>query len=450
MAYIRSYDTKAKRKGKAVKRYEVCWREPATDATTGLPTGKMRSRQESYPTRETAEARRDELNYAKNTIGTATLGDRRKAGNETFGHYAAAWLASQRTKAAGSDKLRTETVDGYGRRVSVYALPKFGTRPIASITSTECETYLAELVARGMSPATLKHHWSVFSNVFAYARRKSALVSNPIDGVDYSGHSAARRNKRHYPLTAEQVAAVAMSVGERYPVYELFTLFAAYTGLRAEELAGCEVADLVFKPGADSTGAEICVRRSKKRAGGQWATHELKSETSRRDVPLPGWLAGRMADYLASDHERADDPTAPLWPNRALGGARRRGCRAVAPLDFSEPVDPGALYKNLLRPALEAVGLPASRPATATKPKVEGVRLHDLRHTFATLQLSSGKPFMLVSKWLGHSTYTLTLDVYGGWIPKDDDAAANSLPEPVASAKPQPKTNVVPMRREVG
>jgi integrase len=42
---------------------------------------------------------------------------------------------------------------------------------------------------------------------------------------------------------------------------------------------------------------------------------------------------------------------------------------------------------------------------------VQGVRLHDLRHTFATLQLSAGVHFTVVSKWLGHSTFTLTLDV---------------------------------------
>jgi integrase len=120
----------------------------------------------------------------------------------------------------------------------------------------------------------------------------------------------------------------------------------------------------------------------------------------------------------------------------ALGGKRRRGCRAIAKLDYTEPVDPGTFYKNLFRPALEAVGLPASRPATETAPAVQGVRFHDLRHTFAVLQLSAGTHFMQVSKWLGHSTFTLTLDVYGGWIPKNGEAAANSLPEPTVPAKP--------------
>ena len=82
MAYIRAHETNAKRKGKVVKRYEVVWREP---------TGK--SRQESYPTREAAEARRDELNAAKHTLGgTTALADARKLARRTFGDYAESWL----------------------------------------------------------------------------------------------------------------------------------------------------------------------------------------------------------------------------------------------------------------------------------------------------------------------------------------------------------------------
>ena len=99
-------------------------------------------------------------------------------------------------------------------------------------------------------------------------------------------------------------------------------------------------------------------------------------------------------------------------------------------------MDTGAFYKNLLRPALQAVGLPATRPATKDAPSVRGVRMHDLRHTFATHQLSSGVHFMPVWKWLGHSTFTLTLDVYGDYIPEGDGGAVNALPEPAAPAKP--------------
>ena len=43
---------------------------------------------------------------------------------------------------------------------------------------------------------------------------------------------------------------------------------------------------------------------------------------------------------------------------------------------------------------------------------------------------------MQVSKWLGHSTFTLTLDIYGDWIPDQDGGAANALPEPPAPERP--------------
>ena len=90
MAYIRSHNTTAKRKGKVVKRYEVVWREPACDPTTGLPTGKMRARQESYPTREQSEARRDELNNAKHHIGgTSALADAKVKAARTLADYGA-------------------------------------------------------------------------------------------------------------------------------------------------------------------------------------------------------------------------------------------------------------------------------------------------------------------------------------------------------------------------
>lgn len=110
-------------------------------------------------------------------------------------------------------------------------------------------------------------------------------------------------------------------------------------------------------------------------------------------------------------------------------------------------------YATVFKPALEAVGLPASRPAETAKdgtkiPAARGIRVHDLRHTFAVLQLSAGVHFMQVSKWLGHSTFTLTLNTYGDWVPEEDGGALNTLPEPPAPAA-VPTATVVPMRRTV-
>ncbi|WP_169813343.1 hypothetical protein [Nocardia vaccinii] len=74
------------------------------------------------------------------------------------------------------------------------------------------------------------------------------------------------------------------------------------------------------------------------------------------------------------------------------------------------------------------------------------------------MQLMAGTHYMQVSKWLGHSTFTLTLNTYGDWIPDEEGGTGNDLPEP---PKPQANTpavidspapeslpgNVVPFRR---
>ena len=55
---------------------------------------------------------------------------------------------------------------------------------------------------------------------------------------------------------------------------------------------------------------------------------------------------------------------------------------------------------------------------------------------------------MQVSKWPGHSTYTLTLDVYGDYIPERDGETANTLPEPPAHVRlAEAADNVVRRRR---
>jgi integrase len=89
--------------------------------------------------------------------------------------------------------------------------------------------------------------------------------------------------------------------------------------------------------------------------------------------------------------------------------------RPAVLFDCTAPVDLDGWAKRVLRPALKAVD-------------VEGIRLHDLRHTFAALQLSAGVHFMQVSKWLGHATYTLTLNTYGEWIPAEAVACRTTCP----------------------
>lgn len=534
MAYIRTHETTQRRNGKPVKRYEVIWREPVRDEF-GLPVPqdperpkgrkKTHAMQESYTSREAAEARRDELNAARHTTGTSALAQARKAGDLPFGYYARAWLDSLQLKVA-QGRLKQRTLDDYEKYLQRYALKVFAPRPIASITPRHCEDFLTGLVRQQsrqgtqgdtLSPATVKHAWGVFGRVLKYAVRHDAITSNPADRVEFDTHRATGDHEgfEHHPLTAEQIAQVSAAVaGELvttpsgaevwlpgYPIYALMVEFLAYTGLRASENAGLEVRDVAFHlaptiaspsapankttvvpaiPHADAIRCKVHVRRTKERKNAgtpgrtEWTTSTPKSRRSKRVVPLPPWLAVRMYAYLhggsdalgpglskaigakfsdpALRHPRSAEPTAPLWPSRKNGGGyRRAGQRYAVPLDWSQPIAMGTFYETIFRPALVAVGLPASapeipaQPASAASPAqpaipaTRGVRLHDLRHTFAVMQLMSGTHFMQVSKWLGHSTFTLTLNTYGDWIPEEDGGGANNLPEPPRAITPPPQ-----------
>ena len=75
----------------------------------------------------------------------------------------------------------------------------------------------------------------------------------------------------------------------------------------------------------------------------------------------------------------------------------------MARYEYAEPLDCSNVYKRYLQPALKALKLNPSR-------------WHDLRHAFAIMSLSNGEHYMQVSKWLGHSTFTLTLDICGDYI----------------------------------
>ncbi|RIT14287.1 site-specific integrase, partial [Mycobacteroides abscessus] len=322
MAYVRPYETKQKRNGKPIRTYAVVWREPVRD-DFGLPTGATRARRETYPTREAAEARRDELNAARHTTGTSALAEQRKAGELPFGFYARGWLEAQGLKVA-QGKLKQGTVDEYDRLLRTYILPTLGGTAIAAVTPASCEALLTALVRQAsrqgdrkpLTPGTVKHIWDVLRRVLRYALHHGAIATNPTDRVDFSASRATgdREAFEHHPLSAEQIGRLASAVrGEvpglpTYPAYALMVEFMAYTGLRAAEVSGLEVGDLVFSPGPRCS---VNVRRTKDRKNGEWVTGTLKSKKSRRTVPLPPWLAERMADYLADDHPRANKPTAP-------------------------------------------------------------------------------------------------------------------------------------------
>ena len=286
------------------------------------------------------------------------------------------------------------------------------------------------------SPKTVKHIVGTLKRILDVAVRDGAVSSNPV--LPGPRRTTKRRTRTpgltpfaHHPLTANQVASVVDWIAREKgnQVYALAVLFSAHTGVRAAELQGLQVQDVTLSDIPGTVGS-IRVQRTMKRSRAegapgdaplQWIEGTPKSDAStNRVVPLAPWLADELRDYLTTVHPFAGKyPHAPLFPGRCSRSA----------FNWAKPVVADNLYDNYLQPATKALGLGS-------------VRFHDLRHTFATMNLSAGEHYMQVSKWLGHSSFVLTLSTYADYIREDEQVAPK-----VGRGVVNTPSNVVGMQR---
>lgn len=141
----------------------------------------------------------------------------------------------------------------------------------------------------------------------------------------------------------------------------------------------------------------IHVEGTLQRASGALIVLPPKTERSRRVVPLPASLTETLRRHRAEQNER-----------RLLAGPAWHAGDFVFDRGDGRPIDPDA-FGRAFRVARDAVGL-------------AGVRLHDLRHGFASMLVSAGTNARVVSDLLGHATVGFTLQTYTH--PSEQDAAA--------------------------
>jgi integrase len=353
------------------------------------------------------------------------------AARRTFNDYADRYIARARRR------LKENTVAGYEDALT-RARDFLGSRAVVTLTVSDCEAYLDHLTTQPTLRriSSIRTTYRLFSAVLKMAVRDKALPANPAAVVDLPARTTEPKFAPRF-LTAEEVARLSDHISEKHhPTYGLLTTFMAYTGLRAAEVSGLEVQHITMTKTPTGWRGSIDVQETKRRRAkpkpgeSPIIVGTPKSERSTRTVPLAPWLAERMHNYLEHTHPTPDDPTAPLWPNRRRGGYTHGKRKANSPdhhaLTYQLPVEPGAFYRNIFRPAAIDVG-------------VGPTRLHDLRHTFASLMAHRGVPVERVSAWMGHSSIVVTWSVYTHLFRGEDDhAAVAAIPAPVTTPKVTP------------
>lgn len=306
--------------------------------------------------------------------------------------------------AASQPKLKPRTHISYVQAYDKRILPALGSRRITSVTSQDVERWVADLQTAGLSPATIRNHYVALNKVFRYARRHRLLTHNPCEGVELPRDHTGEGFEPIF-LTASEVERVATELDSAHP-YGLLVRFAAYTGLRAGEIAGLRVRDVNLFAG------HIEVRQTLQRIGGEWRVSTPKSKRSTRDVPVLNRALTTELRAMLFEHPNSGDPDALFWPGRTHGPHT---------VNWSRPLDGSSFIRNYFKPALARVGMPK-------------MRFHDLRHTFASLMLAAGfKPYE-VSRWMGHANVATTDAIYAHLYPSDYNAQIALFEKFVAEA----------------
>jgi integrase len=288
-----------------------------------------------------------------------------------FGEFSRDWYETTRN-------LKPSTRAGYETMLRVHVLPYFKDAPLGRIERMHVQKWMVKLQEEGLGSGTIRNAFRVLSRILVEAERSRYIPRNPAAGIS---PPKARREEMHF-LTAEEVIRLAEAMKDSKDPnrvqrrrYRALILTAGFCGLRWSECVGLRVSRLDLLRGV------VEVRETLTEIGGRMHWGPTKTGAS-RTIALPKFLVQVLAEHIAA------------YPNK-------QG------LVFSS-LEGEPLRKHFLRrhfhPALEEAGLAK-------------VRFHDLRHSAASIAIGLGGNVKQVQEMLGHSSATVTLDIYAHLFP---------------------------------
>jgi len=281
----------------------------------------------------------------------------------------------------GAIRLRPITLQSYRSMIEKHLISRFGAKPAIALTPDDLDFMITAMGKEGISNTTIRYVLRIIHRVLRDAVRKGKLSRNVANLVD---PPPERKPEGKSWDEVEFDRFLTAAAGSEY--YEYFSTL-ALTGARRGEALGLTWRDIDL----DIISPKISIRRTVyKLDSGQWRFEEPKTDRSRRDIALPVSLA------LLLQRLREQKEAHAKWCGREFS----EDDFVFARPDGSLP-DPHYLSK-VFRRIVERAGL-----------KI--IRLHDLRHTYATLQRNAGQPIEAISRVLGHASALVTLKIYDHW-----------------------------------
>jgi integrase len=305
--------------------------------------------------------------------------------NVRFSEWADRWLAELR---------REETTRMTYRSSLEYAKQAIGNKPLRKLTTTDVRAFLDHVERvnrvrkppREVSPTTLAKHLRHLGACLQAARTERLIAENPVRLLAPSAKPKAQKKRPSY-FTNEELGRLWPELAGR-PLISHLCRVAVATGMRLGELAALRWSDVNLLEG------EILVSRTyapgigeKPTKSGEPRTIDLTPQAKQL---LDGWYSQTGGDGLVFERE--------------VGGH----------LEGAPVLD--ALYAAMARASIPRIG---ERGGKRT--------FHSFRNTFARVALEGGAQLTWVQAQLGHSTITLTRDVYGAWSRRAEKFEARRL-----------------------
>ena len=300
-----------------------------------------------------------------------------------LGQYLTEWLERV------TPDLKATTAAGYGRAVTKLD-DKLGQVRVQDLTPLQIEQVYVGLVKDGLAPKTVRNLHSVLRRALADAERLGLVIRNAAAAA--RPPSVPHHEQRTWSATELNTFLATVS---DHRLLASFVVFAT-TGMRRGEVLGLRWSDV------DLANGRLSVVNTITTVNGRPVETSTKTKKSRRRVSLDAATLGALrAHQERQDIERASAGSA--WSDTGLVFTREDGS-AIHPDRFSH------WFADLV----EKAGVPP-------------IRLHDLRHTHATLALEAGVHPKVVSERLGHATVGITLDLYSHVTPSLDELAAETI-----------------------
>jgi len=301
-------------------------------------------------------------------------------GRVTVGDLSVGWMDRQEQTLSPSYYRTIEYA--YGKHVE----PKWGRVPVGKVDTLDVKTWAASMTRNGSSATVVNRAIGILAGILDDAVEHRALAFNPARRFK-RGEKPKKSAKRHVYLTEADVCRLAEESGHHADL----VLVLAFTGLRWGEAIALTVGDIEFLK------RRISVHRNAVQVGQEFQIGQTKGKEN-RTVPVAASVLSRLA--LRCEGRSPDDL---LFPGRGGG--------------------------YLKRPSYDSTGW---FNRAVERAQAQTITPHDLRHTCASLAVSSGANVLAVSRMLGHKDPSVTLRIYADLFDSDLDAVAVSLDARIA------------------